>query len=108
MTTFRFKFSHGDWKVRLALVALVCGFLGFFACWMILAVGESRVFGDSKFVVPSIERPAAIEAKGHVYFMESNWALAYNWAQRLISFIWGFAAGGGFYIQAREREDVKK
>ena len=107
MTTFRSRFVNGDWKIRLALVSTVLGFLGFFACWTILSLGERRVFSSDIYMTQSEDRMAKIEAKGDEYYVESNYGARYNFAQIFIWYVWFFALAGGYYLNVRDNEGPK-
>ena len=71
-------------------------------------IGEYRIFADAKFESPSNNRPFRIEAKGRTYFVEPNYGRNYNLADRYGLVVFAIGVAGAFYVQHRERKDLKK
>jgi hypothetical protein len=108
MIIFRSEFARGDWKIRLALVCLAVGFLGFFICWIVLWTSESRILRHHEFDAPTHERASAIQMKGRTFYVEPGYARRYRTTDGLISYIWAIGAFGMIYVKWREKKEKPK
>ncbi|WP_156424770.1 hypothetical protein [Novosphingobium fuchskuhlense] len=93
-----------DLKLKLANLAILLGFLGSAASWVIGWNIETRVFSSPVYVVKTLTRTDVTWIKSKAYYLEPEYAVAFRTSVLAFPWAMGLALLGGGYVELRKRK----